>query len=452
MAANAAVLEIQDAEIRLKRTTGELHVEPGFALVGHDQVLIGEPARGAARLRPRDLHTRFWSELSLDPLTRPGPTAQTTADLVFAQLSALWSAAGAGVAEVVLAVPAQLSREKLGLLLGIAQECAIPVCGMVGTPLLSASHPEPERQLLYLDAGLHEAVVARIDQSRGAEVAGYDTVAGAGLLAFEERWIQGVAAAFLAQTRFDPLHQGATEQMLYDQLPDWITALRTEARVECAIRFGDRAYSCWVAKNELVAAGQPLCDAVADLVRRADASPLSLRVSHRVAAIPGLLESLVALPEVDVTAIEASAPLDRALFSIDEIRSPADGVLLTTRLAWSRSAAAARAAEPASTRPAPTHLVFRGLAHPIGPGPFSVGTARDAHLILPEDAPGVAPHHLTLLRRGDALQLELIDGAAVVHNGAPATPHAPLAIGDRVEVGDPPLELSFVALAGVDGA
>jgi len=450
MATKAAVLEIQDAEIRFKRTSGELHVEPGFALVDRGEVLVGAPARGAARLRPRDLHTRFWSELSLDPLTRPGPTARTTADLAFAQLSSVWNTAGAGVTEVVLAIPAQLSREKLGLLLGIAQECSIPVCGMVGTPLLSAPHPEPERHLLYLDVGLHEAVVTQIDQVGGAGVAGFDTVVGAGLLAFEERWIQRVAAAFLAQTRFDPLHQGATEQLLYDQLPAWIGALHSAPRVECALRFGEHSYTCSVPRSELVAAGQTLCDAIADLVGRASEPPVSLHVSHRLASIPGLAQ----MPQVEVTAMEISAPLDRALRRIDEIRSPADGVLLTTRLAWSEAplAPVSRVAEPEPARPTPTHVVFRGLAHPIGPGPFTVGRDPDASLVLPGGARGLLPLHFALVRRGASLVLEVSAGATVQHNNVSIDSDTRLEIGDRLEVGEPPLELSLVALAGVDGA
>jgi len=458
LASRAAALEIQDAELCFKRASGETRVEPGYALVDGAEVLVGAPARQVARLRPRDLHTRFWSDLSLEPLPRPGATARTTADLAFAQLVSLWNAAGADIEEVVLVVPAQLSREKLGLLLGIAQECSIPVCGMVGISLLAVPRPDPHRDLAYLDAGLHEAVLTRIDQQGGASVAGFDTATGAGLLAFEERWIQRVAGAFLTQTRFDPLHQGATEQILYDELPTWIETLRTEPRVHCRIHFANQSYACSVPKPELVAAGQPLCEQIVDLVRRAGETPLSLQVSHRLAGIPGLLDTLAQIPDAAVTAIERSAPLDAALRRIDEIRSPADGVVLTTRLAWRETPLerADPAPEPAPAAQRPTHVVVQGLAHRIGAESFAIGTGAETDLRLPADLPGLLARHVVLIRREGSLYLESSGSASVQRRGGPAAPGTPLEAGDRIQLGEQggeaAVELLLVALVAENGA
>ena len=462
---SAAVLEIQDAEIRFKRSSGEMHVEPGLASIDRHKTVVGIPARRVARLRPRELHNQFWSDLNLEPVPGLGPPTRTTADLAFAQLSSLWQTVGGGARDVVLTVPPQLSQHELGLLLGIAQECSIPVLGLVATPLLAVSQPEPGRTRIVLDADLHEVVATRIDQEGGASVAGFDVRRGAGLLAFEERWVQQVAKAFLTQTRFDPLHQGATEQNLYDQLPGWMHALGTEGRVDCVLRVGNQAYACNVARSEFVAAGQPLCDQIADLVCRAGEPPLSLLVSHRLAAIPGLAETLQRIPEVRVTSLEASAVLDHALLRIEELRSPSDGIVLTTRLAWRdaprapavRSADAPRApavrsAKRAQGGRAPTHVVLQGLAHPIGPAPFTVGSDRKANLTLPADHRGVASSHLVLVRRGEALCLEIGSDAGVLLNGQPAHPYDPLEMGDCLELGEPPIQLLLVATVGIDGA
>ena len=38
-----------------------------------------------------------------------------------------------------------------------------------------------------------------------------------------------IAAAFVRRTRFDPLHEAASEQRLWDGLPGWLAALDRDA-------------------------------------------------------------------------------------------------------------------------------------------------------------------------------------------------------------------------------
>ena len=70
--------------------------------------------------------------------------------------------------EVVLVVPGHNSAEQLGLLLGLAQECGMPVRAMVDAAVAASVKPYPGRQLLYVDAGLHRVTVTLIEQGADA--------------------------------------------------------------------------------------------------------------------------------------------------------------------------------------------------------------------------------------------------------------------------------------------
>src|SRR5262245_51930559 len=115
-------LEVNDAGLVLERAAADGQVEVlddsrGFALREQGRVLTGEQAYARARMRPRFAHNRYFMDLSTQPLARPDTQARTTADLAYVHLSALLQPLVERDAELLLAVPATLTREQLGLLL-----------------------------------------------------------------------------------------------------------------------------------------------------------------------------------------------------------------------------------------------------------------------------------------------------------------------------------------------
>ena len=43
-----------------------------------------------------------------------------------------------------------------------------------------------------------------------------------GWLALQQAWTDRVASEFVRRTRYDPLHEAASEQRLWDALPGWL--------------------------------------------------------------------------------------------------------------------------------------------------------------------------------------------------------------------------------------
>src|SRR5678815_4926234 len=128
-------LELNDACLVLARGAGQgewLADSEGYALLDGDTILTGEAARSRARLRPLYAYNRFWRDIGTGDLPRTNARAQSPADLA-------------------LALPAGFTREQLGLLLGVANECGVHVSGLVDAAVAAtALEPAGERVLHLL--------------------------------------------------------------------------------------------------------------------------------------------------------------------------------------------------------------------------------------------------------------------------------------------------------------
>ena len=127
-------IELNDASIAVAGPDGLMAAEPGCAIETDQGIEFGDAALRSSRLRPRDANDRYWSDLGTSPLARPFSRARSAADLAHAQLLQLWKRLGQTADEILLAVPGNFDREKLGLLLGIADACEMPVAAPAPPP------------------------------------------------------------------------------------------------------------------------------------------------------------------------------------------------------------------------------------------------------------------------------------------------------------------------------
>ena len=211
--------------------------------------LTGQPAAQRVRVKPLQAQTNYWRALSTESLTRPSRLVRTTADVAFAQASELLGPHKSDGEGVLLAIPAGYTREQLGLLLGVINETGVNVAGVVDAALAACSlEPAPARAL-HLDLELHQALLTVLDYAGTKGSAGdrgglkrnrYEIAPRHGLMALQQTWMQMIAENFVRNTRFDPLHDAASEQRLLDLLPEWLTALQENERITLALQFGER--------------------------------------------------------------------------------------------------------------------------------------------------------------------------------------------------------------------
>lgn len=439
-------IELNDAAIAVASELGVRAVEPGCAVAEEKGLLVGTPAARVARLKPRQLHDRYWADLSVDQLERPLPGIQNTADIAYAQLTDLWQRFGDDGAEVLLAIPGSFSREQLSLILGIAQAGEIPVRGLVDTAAAACDRAYPGWTVIHLEAQRHSIGLTRIGQEPKATVEGYETVVATGVADLHERWARKLAAQFVAEARFDPFASGATEQRLYDALPSWLELLAQHpvAKLQFTDERGSRAIE--LGAKDLAAEAEDVYGAVVAAVQRARTSTRGVvaHVGAVLASQPGLVDRLRELPRVEVALLPEGAAALGAIARRDEVRSAGGRLGLAKTLSWRRPAAELEAPSEHAAASAPTHVVCRGRAHRIGAAGLRLGL-KSGRIDVAEDGDfRLAPREGRILLEAPA------DRSARVNRVSVQAPVS-LEIGDRVSLDDASDELWLIELAD-DGA
>jgi FHA domain len=429
---------------------------PGFAVLHAGRVLVGTDAARRQRLAPLHAQNRYWHALGLEALPWSAGAVATAADLAHAHLTSVLTQDTRG-AELLLAVPPGYTREQLGLLVGIANECGVVVRGLVDAGLAALTTVAPSPCMLHLDLQLHQASATLVELARAEGTlrrTRYELLPGVGQLAFNQAMASAIAAAFVRDTRFDPLHQAASEQRLHDQLPAWLQALATAEEIAAELELGATTYRIQLTRAQVISAVDPLASEVLRLVQlaRPAGALLHLCFTPRIAAIPGLVARLSSLRDCVMVELAHGAAATGTLLAADTIVRAADAIVLVHRLPLAASnaiaddaAAVARAQVPAAA--VPTHVLFNGRAWPITLVPLTLGWSVGAGsraLTLPAGIAGVSRSHCTLQQR---------DGQAVVTdhstygtfvNDERVGGHVVLQVGDVLRLGAPGVALELI--------
>ena len=480
-------IELNDIGIEAVRDsdpeTGAISPSPGVVVLDGETLLTGRNAASRARLKPRWTYDRFWEELDTTPLPRPFPKTLRRADLAHAHLKEIWESTRERTDDVVLAIPGCFSQKQLGLVLGIARACGMPVTGMIDSSVASstlsglsdeASSPTPVA--IHLDLHLHRTVATRVErdpQVRGevkrARIEVNDEV---GLVALFDAWVRLIAQVFVRTTRFDPLHRGESEQALYLRLPGWLDELQREDRVTLVMEAAGKDHAIEITREQIVACAQPLYETLARLAKALEPAgqQATLLLSKRMTELPGL-EEFLRLANENLVALPGAAGAKGALKLVKHFRSAHPGeageeLPFVTRITQSDtipgSADVVGPPAPVVTdRPqgsrAPTHVLYEGLAHSITSEPFVIG------LTVPEgkrgidlaeragSTAGISHSHCSIYRLDDRVLLEDHSSYGCFLNEKRIETKAVLAAGDRLRVGTPGVELRLIAVMDSDG-
>jgi hypothetical protein len=465
-------VELNDAGLQLARVTDTHPAEllggpgPGFALLQNGRVLVGEEAARLHRTAPLYAQNRFWRELSVEPLTWSARGIATHADLAHAQLAGIVATATPGAdAILVMAVPPGYSREQLGLLVGIANETGVPLRGLVDLGLAACAAGAPVPHVVHLDVQLHQAAITVLEyrpESGQLRRSRYELLPAAGAIAFHQALAASIASEFVRQTRFDPLHEAATEQRLHDLLPGWIERLEAEAEIEAEMTFGTDAHRISLTRTGLVAAVEPLLAEVLRLVQSSRPAGLAveLRVSQRATALPGLVARLESLRDCCIVALPHGAAALGALAAREAIVRPADALALVHRLP------VAPATDPGAAGPdarlatvpddaIPTHVLFRGRAWAVTVEPLTLGWSTGGvlrPLPLPEGIAGLSKSHCTVVRRDGQVVVEDHSTYGTYVNDERVAGRVALRVGDVLRLGAPGVTLDLIRVVPEHGA
>lgn len=418
-------IEINDAGLSAWIDGELLLTSPGYAVMDGTRLLVGEEGIRNSRLLPRWTNNRFWNQLGTEPIPNGTELVRHHADIALAHLEHVWHQIGGQAEQVILAVPGYYSRAQLGLLLGIARECNLPVVGLVDTSLAAVCHLPAHRTLLHLDIFLHRITLTVLRAETLLQREQTITISETGLFALWDRWANIIASQFIQTSRYDPMHQAVSEQQLFDKLPAWIESLAGERSSTFALEIGSTRHQVAVSREQLLAACATIYPQIVQLVR--DHAPpgdnASLFVSHRFRGFPGLEDSLALIDNVDLVQLEPASTSTGITAFKDQIASPVGPVSHTTSLPATGLRPESRPRERRAS-----HLLLDHHALPIG-NALHIGLNADGKVAVNGETP-----LLTLYIRG---RQTLLDNQAVGRvnlNGEPAPAQSEVHPGDRLEI------------------
>ena len=380
-------------------------------------------------------------------------TSKSHADLAGAHLAHIWDRTRTDVDRVIFAVPGSFGKEQLGLLLEIARELSIPMSGMIDAALAATPCPYPGRTLLHLDVQLHRMVLTHLEQGEQLTRGNAETLDGSGLVSFYETWGRVIADAFVRSTRFDPFHGAATEQELYNRLPAWLETLQQEAATALEMQAGGNVYRVAMSNEQIAGAIRWVSDQVVKRVSaaRRGIKGVVVQASHRLRHIPGLLNRLTQLPNCEVSTLGLGAAALGAVRYADVIASPSRSVGLTTKLPWSdewhRTGQPRGRADRPSTHARPTHVVYQGLAYPVGGTPCVVGHHIPPHrpgIAIVNSSAGISRVHCSIIMQDDEVLLEDQSTYGTFVNDRRVEHTTILRTGDTVRIGSPGEQLHLI--------
>ena len=451
-------LELNDALLAVADASGVLHTEPGFAVVEEGGARFGFDALSSLRRQAHLASSRHWQDFSAVPLPRPLGSFRANADLVAAQLGRLWARHGTGRSGAAYAVPPGWTAEQRREFVALSAGLGIPVLALADAAVAATRHRQPGHELLNLDAGLYGLTLSRIRQSGSAalgELPGdRERFPTLGMEPLLRLGMETLARRFVECSRFDPLHDSATEQALFDQLPGWLARLARDAevRVELAARSG--TFGAVIQSADFRARVARACEPLLQKLRAriAERGPHVLQVHHRLADLPGLLDALLRLPDTAVHVLAPGAAAAGLAGRAGGLLQAGGGPAVITELPWDEGPADTPAVATGMAPPVaanlPTHLLAGHRAYRLGDGPFRIGTELgpgEAGVALEPGLRGLSRQHCTLRRENGALFVFDHSRFGTWLNGHRIEGAALVQPGDVLTLGSPPVELRLLA-------
>ena len=294
------VIELNDRGIKVGDESGIIVESPGFALAVDDKLEVGESAEQQARLRPTNSFSKYWHDLSLEPISHSNKVRHF-ADLAYAQLMHLADAAEIS-ADVIFAVPGNFTRQQLAILLGLAQQCPFTPIGVVDSALAAAVGSASAEHIVYADIQLHQVVLSKvtlIDQHLNSD--GVIQIPGVGSQNFMNLMMQIATDMFIQQCRFNPQHNAESEQQLYNELPSWLLQDEKEKTLLLELKSESAVHTAKLPRESLLSSLNEYYKKINEQISAlVDDSDVDILLSQNIANLPGFLSSLKTTNNVTV--------------------------------------------------------------------------------------------------------------------------------------------------------
>jgi hypothetical protein len=441
--------DLNDAQIIVVDDEKTLYREPGFALLEDDHLVTGREAYANASLNPRRIQNRFWSQLRTEPLPDKRFHHLSAADLVSRQLEQIWQQVASPGDQLAMAVPAYMSHENLGLLLGIATELDIPVVAIVDAAVCATRRHYEHAVPVHIDISLHSSLLTRLMQEGQAQVDKTQVIDDNGILLLQQNWLKVIAEGFVQQSRFDPLHTAETEQALQIKMPEWLNEAGTADTVTVELEYRGTRHQAEIESFELVAAAGPVYQSIVSSLRalfRAEETP-AMQLSGRAARMPGLADTLKTRVGGEVFLLDEGATA-RGLIQRCQPDQKGGGLTLSRHMPWDQAPVIVESQDAGGNGVQPTHLLFGHNAYSLQGRPLVLGSqvsSDERWLDLQTEMPGMSRRHCVVSKDNGQLVINDFSRYGTFLNGHRIEGSAVLQTGDLIRIGTPGFEFRLIS-------
>ncbi|MGD9274608.1 MAG: FHA domain-containing protein, partial [Desulfobacterales bacterium] len=276
-----------------------------------------------------------------------------------------------------------------------------------------------------------------------------ETLDELGLVHLYRIWAETMAEEFVRTTRFDPLHEAASEQALYDRIPEILNRRRKDPTVTIDLRAGATVHRVTLNRDLLVRKSASFLEQTRALVRSLmektgrPQGEVTMLMTHRFARLPGATTLMSGFDQPRLVELEIGASALNTLRIWDQFdhRPTGNGAAFFTSRPWQPSSTVGSPqSEPAqSTGRQPSHLLYRDLAYPITEAPLTIGqnnSAADGGLLIGGQSPEAVRHHCSIRRKGEQVVLTAIEKQEILIDDQPLTgERTALHLGQSVRLG-----------------
>jgi len=261
----------------------------------------------ACRLSPQEMNNRFWQQCEQSAIPANAAGMRHAADLVWKHLNALKEQFG--LDQVVLVVPSHYREANLQLLLGIAKSCGLTVVGLVNKAVAAfANAGLSDGEYRHIDVQLHQTVCSNVTVSNGiVKLGDIDVLSDVGIHLMQEALLKGLQSNFIQNDRFDPLHDAATEQQLFDQLAGIAENIAESGKASIALEHQSRLHNSVIDDKEWRSLLSPFSNRLMTQANSVDQCFIDLNAAFDGANLYALIEQdfgdLNSNPNASVTSL-----------------------------------------------------------------------------------------------------------------------------------------------------
>lgn len=435
----------------------------GWPAVAHrrgERLVFGPEAEAIWFEQPRCVSHLFLEKLSHETadFAEPGPSRLSFSQVAYYFLKDFnerLRREGHEPDKVVLAVPgaylrdAATEEERIGLLLGIADELKLPLVRIIDLACAALFEPAAREfprglPIIHVDVHLHGTEISLLRQEDALVRTHYHHVPLAGYAQILRHLKNAMGNRFLRHTAFDIHEDRRLEQAFYEQTKQFLLApVRSDKEFLYQLNTGQRSYQMAATRtqleSDLLGFEQAIVQGVTTVAQEAALTPSRcvLSLSDRAARLDGLMARLRDAGFSRLFALRPGAAALGAAALGDDSPVVADlgdvPVDLSAPLHYTSGhdrpveSILHRPVEGAE-RPAPSHVIVDGIGHVIGHSGLTLGTRHAVSGVdvpLPEAFDAVGDYVVRILRDRNGLRLEL-------PGGGPDEPATPVNAGDRL--------------------